>query len=136
MTRQKPLIDDDGEIRELTSEDMKKAKPFSSLPESLQQTLRSRGQRGPQKAPTKERITIRLDADVVESYRALGDGWQSKMNADLKQAAMIRSRQKATKDESSKVLAKTKRSEVRAPKLAKHVEPKLNKAGPKKKAHG
>jgi uncharacterized protein (DUF4415 family) len=39
--------------------------------------------RGPQKAPTKERITIRLSRDVVESFRATGDGWQSRVDAAL-----------------------------------------------------
>jgi uncharacterized protein (DUF4415 family) len=45
--------------------------------------MRARGQRGPQKAPIKERVTLRLDHDVVESYRAGGPGWQTRINADL-----------------------------------------------------
>ncbi len=38
----KPLIDDEGEVRELTSEDFKRAIPFSELPESLRKTLSAR----------------------------------------------------------------------------------------------
>jgi uncharacterized protein (DUF4415 family) len=33
---------------------------------------------------TKERITIRLSADVVERFRASGAGWQTRMDAALK----------------------------------------------------
>jgi uncharacterized protein (DUF4415 family) len=39
--------------------------------------------RGPQKAPTKERITIRLSPEVVQRFRATGIGWQTQMNEVL-----------------------------------------------------
>jgi len=45
---------------------------------------RMRGFRGPQKEPTKERITIRLSPEVLDAYRATGRGWQSRMDEDLK----------------------------------------------------
>ncbi|MEW9809400.1 MAG: BrnA antitoxin family protein [Candidatus Symbiodolus clandestinus] len=32
----------------------------------------------------KERITIRLSHDVVESFRATGQGWQTRMDGALK----------------------------------------------------
>ncbi|MBK1674178.1 MULTISPECIES: BrnA antitoxin family protein [Ectothiorhodospira] len=35
-------------------------------------------------APTKERITIRLSPDVVARFRATGPGWQTRMDAALK----------------------------------------------------
>ena len=68
---------------EWTAADLKRAVPFSALPESLQSPLASR-KRGPQKAPLKERITIRLSPDVVAPFRATGDGWQTKLDAALK----------------------------------------------------
>ena len=37
---------------------------------------RWRRTRGKQKAPTKEPISIRLDADILAYYRASGKGWQ------------------------------------------------------------
>lgn len=46
-----------------------------------------RAKRGrPKKAEheRKEQIALRVDADVLEWYRALGPGWQTKMNAVLK----------------------------------------------------
>lgn len=50
------------------------------LPESLQ---RKTGTRGPQRAPTKERISIRLSPGVVQSFRATGAGWQARIDAAL-----------------------------------------------------
>jgi uncharacterized protein (DUF4415 family) len=38
----------------------------------------------PKAAVTKERITIRLSRDVVEQFRASGDGWQTRVDAALK----------------------------------------------------
>jgi len=51
------------------------------LPVTLQAKLR-RGQ--PQASVTKERITIRLSPDVVDAFRATGSGWQTRMDAALK----------------------------------------------------
>jgi uncharacterized protein (DUF4415 family) len=39
--------------------------------------------RGPQKAPTKERVTIRLSKSVVDSFRSTGDGWQTRVDSAL-----------------------------------------------------
>jgi uncharacterized protein (DUF4415 family) len=41
--------------------------------------------RGHQKAPTKERITIRLSREEVEQYRESGDGWQTRVDAALRE---------------------------------------------------
>jgi uncharacterized protein (DUF4415 family) len=76
----KPLTDASGEVRSLTVADMKAFKTSQVLPASLQRKI---GERGQQKAPTKERITIRLSRDVVERFRATGDGWQTRVDAAL-----------------------------------------------------
>ena len=72
------LIDD--ENPEWTEADVKRAVPFSGLPESLQAKLRGR----PKAAVTKERITIRLSPEVVSTFRATGDGWQTRVDAALR----------------------------------------------------
>jgi uncharacterized protein (DUF4415 family) len=54
--------------------------------ETLIGPARKPGRRGPQKSPTKEMITLRLDRDVVAAYRATGPGWQTRMNDALKAA--------------------------------------------------
>jgi uncharacterized protein (DUF4415 family) len=40
--------------------------------------------RGPQKAPTKRVVTMRLSPDVVDTFRATGDGWQTRIDNALK----------------------------------------------------
>ena len=78
------LIDDSGEVRGLTAADMQEFKPASEvLPLALQKTLGVRP-RGPQKMPTKVSTTIRLSSDVVQAFRATGDGWQTRVDAALK----------------------------------------------------
>lgn len=34
----------------------------------------------------KQQVTLRLDADVLEKFRATGKGWQSRINAELRKA--------------------------------------------------
>jgi uncharacterized protein (DUF4415 family) len=77
--RTKPELIDD-ENPEWTADDVKRAVPFSGLPEVLRAKLRGR----PKAAITKERITIRLSPEVVERFRASGDGWQTRVDAALK----------------------------------------------------
>ena len=81
MKSKKPLTDEEGEVRELTSEDMKEFRPIQEvLPYAL---LHKFGVRGPQKTPTKDRINIRLSHEVVEHFRATGPGWQSRIDEAL-----------------------------------------------------
>jgi uncharacterized protein (DUF4415 family) len=83
MASRKPLTDAEGEVRELTKEDLANGVPFSALPASLQAKLRK--PRGPQIAPKKDRITIRLSRDVVAQFRATGPGWQGRMDQALQE---------------------------------------------------
>lgn len=39
--------------------------------------------RGPQKAPRKRMVSLRLDVAVLERFRATGKGWQSRINTTL-----------------------------------------------------
>jgi uncharacterized protein (DUF4415 family) len=78
------LIDEDGEVRELTAEDVALFKPFSALPEAEQKVLLKLGKRGPQKAPRKVPISIRLSPDVAEGLRATGSGWQGRADEALR----------------------------------------------------
>ena len=48
-----------------------------------------RRHRGPQKRPTKRQVTLRLDPDVIDHFRARGKGWQVRINAALRKAAGI-----------------------------------------------
>jgi uncharacterized protein (DUF4415 family) len=81
MASRKNVIDKSGEAADLSQLDKSELKPFTALPASLQAKLRGR----PKAAVTKERITIRLSADVVQTFRATGEGWQTRVDAALKE---------------------------------------------------
>ena len=81
MPKLKPLTDAKGEVREITAKDLQGFRAaLQALPGSLRRKV---GVRGPQKSPTKERITIRLSQEVVQSFRATGEGWQTRVDAVL-----------------------------------------------------
>jgi uncharacterized protein (DUF4415 family) len=42
-----------------------------------------RGKRGPQKAPTKKLVSLRLSSEVVEHFKATGRGWQTRIDGAL-----------------------------------------------------
>ena len=81
----KSLIDKDGEVRELTADDLKKFKPLSEVNPALYAKIKKGvGERGPQKSPTKVPISIRVSPDVAEFFRAKGKGWQGCIDNVLK----------------------------------------------------
>ena len=80
---------DDVDSPPLNSKDLEGTKPLRDLFPDLAEhaAKRKRGQRGPQKAQTKKPVTIRIDRDVLASYKATGPGWQSRMNDALRRGA-------------------------------------------------
>ncbi len=38
----------------------------------------------------KRAVKLRLDADVLAAYRKTGDGWQTRINADLRKARKLK----------------------------------------------
>ena len=71
---------------EWTEEDFKLARPFAEVfPELAASIARSRGR--PAAESPKRQVTLRLDADLIERYKASGKGWQSRINEDLRKAA-------------------------------------------------
>jgi len=77
------------DIPELTEADMSRARPMREMfPEIVEALERARGQRGPQKTPTKERVALRLDREIVDHFRHGGPGWQTRINDAL--AALVR----------------------------------------------
>jgi uncharacterized protein (DUF4415 family) len=43
--------------------------------------------RPPLRGQAKRQVTLRLDGDVIERFRASGPGWQARINAALRKAA-------------------------------------------------
>ena len=65
---------------EWTKEDFRESKPAIEVlsPATL------RNFRGPQKAPKKQAISIRLSPNVLEGFRKTGPGWQARIDDVLK----------------------------------------------------
>jgi len=42
-----------------------------------------RGKRGPQKAPTKKLVSLRLSPEIIEHFKADGPGWQTRIERTL-----------------------------------------------------
>ena len=74
----------DPENPEWSVEEIRRARPLVEMlpPEALEAARRYQGQRGPQKKPTKQLVSI--DRDVVAAYRATGSGWQKRANEALR----------------------------------------------------
>ena len=73
---------------ELTKEDFAKARSFAEALPELAASIRKG--RGPNKAPTKKLVSLRLSGQVIDAYKAKGPGWQSKIDADLRKINKIR----------------------------------------------
>jgi hypothetical protein len=79
----KPLTDDPDDAPELLSD-------FFRHGELRHGDKLIRRGRPPLSGKPKTAITLRLDEDVVEAYRETGDGWQTRINANLRRARKLR----------------------------------------------
>src|SRR3989338_11335779 len=78
----------DPENPEWKDEDFVNAKPASEFfpPETYAAMVAMKRPRGRPKAnETKVFTAIRLDADLLETFKATGKGWQTRVNAALRQ---------------------------------------------------
>ena len=72
-----------------TAEDLANARPASEVPTQLfsperaQSLLTPRGR--PKADVTKVRVGIRLSPEVIAHFKASGDGWQTRIDAALRQ---------------------------------------------------
>ncbi|WP_273500147.1 BrnA antitoxin family protein [Paracoccus sphaerophysae] len=79
-----PLVDDQGDVRELTAADLARFSPSTEIPE-LADIVR-RGRPPLPEADRKQRVTMYLDRDLVAALKADGRGWQTRANALLRKA--------------------------------------------------
>lgn len=79
----------DKENPEWTAEDFQHARPAAEVlpelvgPQFAAEMLKSRGR--PRAAATKTHVNIRLDADVLDAFKATGRGWQTRINRALRE---------------------------------------------------
>ncbi len=70
---------------EWSADDLKRARPFAkALPALAESIERSRGR--PRLPVAKKQITLRLDQDIIDRFKASGPGWQSRINEALRKA--------------------------------------------------
>ncbi|MFO1308923.1 MAG: BrnA antitoxin family protein [Burkholderiales bacterium] len=97
MDRRRKPARTDADNPAWTPKDFARARPVREVvPAGLAAVLPRRrpGERGPQKAPTKIAVSIRLDREIVAYYRATGAGWQTRINEELARAIVRRGRGK------------------------------------------
>jgi len=73
---------------EWTEEDFKNARPFAEVFPDLAESIRRARGRPAVEAP-KRQISLRLDPDVIDAFKATGKGWQGRINDALRKAAKI-----------------------------------------------
>lgn len=75
---------------------------------------RLRGQRGPQRAPTKQLVSMRLDRLVVDHFKAEGPQWQTRVNDALLKIVekSIASARRGAKVNVARLIAASQRSKA------------------------
>jgi uncharacterized protein (DUF4415 family) len=81
----------DPDAPDMSDDDLARMRPASEMlpmifgAENGAKLMRRRGR--PAKAITKEAVNVRYDRDVLEAFRAGGEGWQTRMNTALREWA-------------------------------------------------
>lgn len=76
----------DPDAAELTDEQLAEMRPASDAVPAVVAAMARR--RGKGRKPAKDRVTLRLDHDLVLALRASGRGWQGRANDLLRQAVI------------------------------------------------
>jgi uncharacterized protein (DUF4415 family) len=82
----KERVVSDAENPEWTDEDFAKARPIADFPHLAAAFPKSKG--GRPRGSNKQAVSLRLDRDVLEKFRATGPGWQSRINEALRRARL------------------------------------------------
>jgi len=82
------LIDgwDDDDLPEWTDEQFRRAAVYhgEKLIRPADGTLTKPGR--PRSLNPKKQVTLRLDPEVIDGFRTMGRGWQSRINGELRKA--------------------------------------------------
>jgi len=83
----------DFETAPLTDEEIKRLRPAREVFAELGIPLPS-GPGRPISGTGKQQVTLRLDNEIIDFFKADGPGWQTRLNAEL--ASVVRQRKKAS----------------------------------------
>jgi uncharacterized protein (DUF4415 family) len=75
----------DADNPEWTAADFAKAKRGEDIPAHIRAAFPKT--RGRPKGSDKQMVSLRLDKDILERFRATGPGWQSRINDALRKVA-------------------------------------------------
>ena len=82
--------DDVSDNPEATDAELAQARPFAEVFPAL--AASARRTRGKQKAPVKTSVTLRLNTETLDAFKATGKGWQTRIDAALKAALPLSKR--------------------------------------------
>ena len=77
---------------ELTDELAAQLRPLQEVDPELAALVRKGGRPALPERDRKRRVTLMLDPDVIEHFKAGGKGWQTRMNSILREAAGLKPR--------------------------------------------
>lgn len=86
MSNRLPLTDEEGEVRELTAEDLAQFRPIQEVmpPEFVemvfkhQEEMERLGKIRPHRP--LEKVTLQLSPEILNAFKATGKGWQNRIN--------------------------------------------------------
>jgi uncharacterized protein (DUF4415 family) len=79
--------DEVGDSPEITAEEFAQMRPFAEVFPDLAASIKKA--HAP-KQPVKKLVSLRLSGEVIDKYKAGGDGWQSRIDADLRKLNKIK----------------------------------------------
>lgn len=83
------MIASDPDNPEWTDEELAQARPFAEVFPALAEKMRKSIGGRPKAEKPKVAVSLRLDPEVIEAFKAEGPGWQSRMNQALRKAAGV-----------------------------------------------
>jgi uncharacterized protein (DUF4415 family) len=87
----RPLADKNGEVRELTADDMRLFKPIADVDPSMVEAMKEfhRKVGRPKALSPKKHIGFRLAAEIVEGIKATGPGYNARVEQALRDALEV-----------------------------------------------
>jgi uncharacterized protein (DUF4415 family) len=82
------MTDEFDQVPHITPAQMKRAKPMAKMHGEAAISSFRRGPGRPKALAPKERVSLRLDPDVLASLKSIGPGWQGQVNDILRKLSI------------------------------------------------